>query len=356
MKHKKIKIFLGGYIDSTNAQNLNCLALANHLDKGQFEVYTLNLYSGNLKHKPVQGVHIFKCFNPHRISKYLGYLWGVWKCEIVYLPKREIMGWNMFWLKLFGKKSFSTVEGILDEKNMESVIESSGSYSKLIESFKGFDRLFSITKFLGIYNEKHHKIVSEEKPLYLGTNTTPFLNEDKTILKLENVIYIGRLFERKGIYDVLSIAEAFSQLQFHIVGDGDQKESILKIIEDKELKNIRVYGILDHVALGKLLKTIDLHILPSRSEGFPKVTLETAAAGVPSLVYSDYGATEWISHNQNGFVVKTRQEMLETIQSLIDKPELLRLNSKNAIALAKQFDWNIVVKQWELEISKLYNR
>ena len=33
---KKVKIFLGGYINYTNAQNLNCRALAIYLDKDKF--------------------------------------------------------------------------------------------------------------------------------------------------------------------------------------------------------------------------------------------------------------------------------------------------------------------------------
>ena len=147
----KIKVFLGGYVNTTNAQNLNCLALAKHLDKEKFEVYTLKLYSGNLKDPSIKGVHLFKCFYPHKLSKYLGYLWGIYKCDIAFLPKGEINAWNQFWLKLLNRKSFSTVEGILDEKNMASRIMSAGSYSKVVKSFKVFDRLFSITKFLGIY-------------------------------------------------------------------------------------------------------------------------------------------------------------------------------------------------------------
>jgi glycosyltransferase involved in cell wall biosynthesis len=354
LESKKIKIFLGAYINSTNAQNLNCRALANHLDKSKFEVFSLSVFSGNLNQLNIKGLKVFKCFRPLRVSKYFGHLWGLWHCDIAYLPKREIMGWNRFLLNLLRKKSFSTVEGILDEKNMESAMATRGNYTGVIKSFKGFDRLFSITKFLGKYNYENHGIISEEKPLYLGTNTEPFLNEGKTISKLEHIIYIGRLFERKGVYDVLSIAAKFPQLQFHIVGDGDQKEAILRKIEDKQLKNITIYGILDHANLGDLLTTMDLHILPSRSEGFPKVTLETAAAGVPSLVYSDYGAQEWITHHHNGFVVDTPEQMIETIQQLKESPELLQLNSKNAMALAKQFDWRMVIKEWEEEIIKLH--
>ena len=37
MKTKKIKVFLGGYVNCTNAQNLNCRALAKYLDKDKFE-------------------------------------------------------------------------------------------------------------------------------------------------------------------------------------------------------------------------------------------------------------------------------------------------------------------------------
>ncbi|MCF6173219.1 MAG: hypothetical protein L3J44_05485, partial [Campylobacteraceae bacterium] len=62
---KKIKVFLGAYINSTNAQNLNCLALAKHLDKTKFDVYTLELYSGNLQIEPMESVITFKVFYPH---------------------------------------------------------------------------------------------------------------------------------------------------------------------------------------------------------------------------------------------------------------------------------------------------
>ena len=40
MKTKKIKVFLGGYVNCTNAQNLNCRALAKYLDKDEAEYYT----------------------------------------------------------------------------------------------------------------------------------------------------------------------------------------------------------------------------------------------------------------------------------------------------------------------------
>ena len=45
---KKIKIFLGAFVNYQAAQNINCRSLSKHLDKDKFEVYhrlydTLNI-------------------------------------------------------------------------------------------------------------------------------------------------------------------------------------------------------------------------------------------------------------------------------------------------------------------------
>ena len=63
----KIKIFLGGYINYTNAQNLNCRDVARFLDKDKFDVFILSLYSGNLSKIDINGVRVFNCFYPYRI-------------------------------------------------------------------------------------------------------------------------------------------------------------------------------------------------------------------------------------------------------------------------------------------------
>lgn len=349
---KKIRIFLGAYINTTNAQNLNCLALARHLDKEKFDIYALELYSGNLDNPPVYGVKTFRCFYPHKISKYLGYLWGIYHCDVAYLPKGEIDGWNHFWLKRLGKKSFNTVEGILDPL----AIESAGGEKVAVDRYKAFEKLYSITNFMRTYNQQKYSIVSEEKILYLGTDIDTFLNETKQTSQLQNIVLIGNDLIRKGIDDYLTLAHYFPMLTFHIVGTGNGRIDVAQEIQKRNLENIVYHGGLTHSRLVELLQTIDLHLFPSRSEGFPKVTLETAAAGVPSLVYSDYGASEWITHRHDGFVVDTIDRMKETIEELIYSPVLLQTTSRNAIVLAKRFDWKVLIKNWEEMLLGLVQR
>ena len=354
---KKINIFLGGFINLTNAQNLNCLSLAKYLNKDKFNIYSLELYSGNLdsqKKAKIKGLKIFSCFYPAKISMYLGFLWGIYKCDIAYLPKRELWRWNHFLLNILNKKSFSTIEGIFDEENLKSAMIFD-SYHKFLKSKKIFNELYAITNFLAIFNKKNHNINFNPKTLYLGCEINKFKN---TIVKnkgLNKVIFIGRLEKRKGIYDFLEITSHFTDIEFIIFGNGPEKKAIEELIKKQKRTNIALMGLVNHYQLAKILEKIDLHILPSRSEGFPKVTLETAAAGVPSLVYSDYGANEWITHNKDGWIVKTIEEMIQIIKELKSKPKLLELNSNNARNMAEKFNWHRIIKEWEKEITNLYH-
>ena len=347
---KKIKVFLGGYINLSNAQNINCRSIASYIDKHNFEIYSLELYSGNLPSLKQDNLNIFKCFYPHRISKYLGYLWGIYKCDIAFLPKGECQGWNRLILNILRKKSFSTVEGILDEEAINNAISVHGNTKKVVKMYNFYKNLYSITRYMKSYNQTNLQIYSKDKILYLGSEVDYFLNSQKNIERLNDIILIGNDLLRKGIIDYVYLATQNPQLTFHVVGTGNGKIDLAAKIKEENINNLVYHGGLKHSELISLLEQIDLHILPSHSEGFPKVTLETAAAGVPSMVYSDYGAKEWIDDHENGFVVDTLEQMQEVLNELLVAPELLQSMSANAIDLAKRFDWKVLIKDWENEI------
>ena len=351
----KIKVFLGGFTNYTNAQNLNCRALAIHLDKHKFDIYTLELAGGKLLTvKNEAEVKIFNCFKPARISMYVGFLWGIWHCDIAYLPKGELWRFNRLLLKLFKKKSFSTIEVILDQDNLDAAIEVLGNYENVLTSKTFVTKTYAITNFLGQYNYERHKICVEPLALYLGCDTGSFMNSMVKSGELRKVVYIGRLKKRKGIYDFLNIAQHFPDLVFYIFGDGEENAAVEKYIAENKSGHIKLMGVANHATLSAYLKEADLHILPSRSEGFPKVTLETAAAGVPSIVYDDYGAQEWITNGVNGWVVKTVDDMISIINDLKNNPQKLQAFSREAIKLAISFDWEVRVKDWEEAIEQLY--
>lgn len=352
----KIKVFLGGFINVTNSQNLICKGLAENLDKSKFEIYTLEVYSGNLPSQTnTKNLNIFNCFKPFGISIYLGFLWGIYKCDVAFISKGEIWRFNKFVLKLLNKKSFNTIDGIYDEDNLKSAISILGNIENVFKSKSYVNKSYAITKFLGKYNFEQHKIIVEPKVLYLGCDLEIFKNRDKNFKNLKRIVYVGRLKQRKGIYDYLEIAKSFPDLIFYVFGNGEEKENIEKYLSANNINNIFIMGTANHIELSKFLKDVDLHILPSRSEGFGLVTLETAASSVPSILYGDYGVEEWVTHGKNGWIVNEVKEIKELINYLIKNPSVLKNVGTEARILAENFDWKIRILDWEFEIEKLFN-
>ena len=67
---------------ASNAQNLNCRSIAKNINKKQFRIKALISYSGDLNIPIIDEVEYISAFYPHRISKYIAYLKGIFWCDI----------------------------------------------------------------------------------------------------------------------------------------------------------------------------------------------------------------------------------------------------------------------------------
>ena len=352
---RKIKIFLSGIVNSTNAQNLNCLALARHLDKSRFEVRTLTVYSGDLSIERIEGVKYLPIRYPAKVWHPLQLIRGILWADVSYLCKPEYWKLQRWLVRTFRKKSFGTVEGVYTGLAKDRAIEAFGSETG-IRGFHEFrTKSYAITRSMVEKNKHLVGLSDQDGILYLGTDYEEFAVSKKDTHKLTDVVLIGADLKRKGIEDYLVLAKRFSSIRFHVAGGAVGGDDYKAQCERSGLKNVIFYGPVTHPQLKELLKVVQLHIFPSRAEGFPKVTLEAAAAGVPSLVYGDYGADEWITTGKDGFVAKTLDEMAAVVQDLLDHPKKIQPLSDNAREMAKRFDWKVQVKYWEREIERLAN-
>ena len=350
-----IKVFLGAYGNMTQAQCLNCRALALHLDRERFTVGVRTVYSGDLEDESIRELpqtRLFKVRYPARIWDPIQYIRGLLWCDIAYLPSPEHWKWVRRLLRFLGKKSFTTIEWVMSGVACDRAVGMFGSVGNIREFYFSTTKTFAITKAMIKKNTDAIALPEPDGVLYLGTDYDKFVAE-KHAEKLTDVVLIGADLKRKGIDDYLVLARRFPLITFQVAGGAVGGVDYKKQCADAGLCNVVFHGPVTHDRLKELLKSIQLHVFPSRAEGFPKVTLETAAAGVPSLVYGDYGADEWITTGKDGFVVSTLDEMADVIQRLIDYPELLQPLADNARELARRFDWKSLIKDWEREIEAI---
>lgn len=354
--NKKIKVFLGGYVNYLNAQNINCRALSEHLDKERFDVTTmLHWYQNANDFSKVSEVKYLQLRRPTKIWKYILYLRGIATSDVAYLPKGEIDGFCKKIAGLFRTKIFTTVEGMIDDLNISLCRMNQSERKKYINHFRIYEpHLYAITHYMADKVGKSRGYHFSKNVLYLGVNSDRFVCDRKERSGLKDIVFIGSTPSIKNVYDLFEAAKGNPDINFHIVGGNEIKEGKIEdYIATHNLNNITYHGRLDHTRLSELLREMDLMYFPSRSEGFPKVHLETACAGVPTLCYSDYGASEWITSWENGIVVDTKDEAFGAIARLKESPDTLRMLSKNAVELGKSFDWRNLIGSWEDEIERI---
>ena len=343
MHKNKTKIFLGAFLNVINAQNINCLSLAKHLDHDRFSVYALSLYSApNVKTK----ARLFNCFYPFRLSSFFGFIWGILICDIIYFPKHHSTPkWMLILSNILGRKLFTTIENNMCDIDKISMINTFGGRKNLFNYFKHVPNIFGITKFI-ISNAKCG-VKLEDQVLYLGVELDLFkyINRHNLI----NVVFVGSLKERKRVREFLKLANEFPKIKFNVIGDGIDSE----LLKFNASSNVIFFDHLEQDDLSFKFSKMDLLFLPSKSEGFPKVILEAAASGIPSIVYNDYGAQEWLCDNKNGFIVDNFVDVVDVINRLLNEDKLLSLVSNGAYNMSLDFDWKKQIKVWEKVIENL---
>jgi glycosyltransferase involved in cell wall biosynthesis len=119
------------------------------------------------------------------------------------------------------------------------------------------------------------------------------------------------------------VLERFPNAVFEIAGEGEQRAALEQLHTQLGLGDRFVLrgSVTDVPAF---LRSIDLAVLPSHSEGMSNALLEYIAAGLP-VVATDVGANaKLIEHGVSGLIVPPRDEsaLAEAVVRLLEDPSL----------------------------------
>lgn len=123
----------------------------------------------------------------------------------------------------------------------------------------------------------------------------------------DSFLFLGRLGQRKGAYDLVYAMKAVSEenpdIKLYMAGDGDVKQ-ISNLVKDLGLSDhIVVVGWTDSQKKISLLRKVSTVVLPSYNEGLPMAILEGMAAG-KAIISTTVGAIPEVIDRENGILIE----------------------------------------------------
>lgn len=144
-----------------------------------------------------------------------------------------------------------------------------------------------------------------------------------------NILLVGSLEQRYKGFDIA--LKAISKLSFrsecrvHLVGDGIVKNELIELVRELGMNEIvNFYGRIDRNRVLCMMEQMDLFLIPSRTEGLPRVLIEAMSKGLPAIGSNVGGIPElleeeWLfaSEDINGLsVLLEKMYILPSIKSI----------------------------------------
>ena len=178
------------------------------------------------------------------------------------------------------------------------------------------------------------------------------LRRDDTDLHL---VFLGNIFEQKGIFDLLRAMEGLSGVVLHIGGKGDTAR-MQQEIRNFGLENSVVYhGFVSGEEKEKLFQTGDVYVLPSYSEGLPVSILEAMSYAMPVIASRIGGIPDIIDESKTGLLITPGDitALRAAIMDLLNDKEKRMAMGRNAEKESKKYLPQCIEKELKALYEKL---
>jgi glycosyltransferase involved in cell wall biosynthesis len=158
---------------------------------------------------------------------------------------------------------------------------------------------------------------------------------------------VGRLVAEKGYREVFAAAREVHRRQpgarFVVAGpmDPDKADAITVAERDRAsaAAGVRFLGLYDEVE--RLYAAMDLYVLASHREGFPRSAMEAAAMGLPIVATDIRGCRQVVDHDRTGLLVPVRDPaaLTDAIGALVaDRERRTRMGAAARDKALAEFD------------------
>ncbi len=287
---------------------------------------------------------------------------------ISWLDKRKF---DIFVIGCYSTPTSMLAIEVLKLKNIPFVLNADGGFLKKDSKFK--------------YMLKKHFISSAKWWLSTGKSTTQYLchygankentftypftsiwekevlkkhltKEEKLAIRRELgingkkvAISVGQLIHRKG-YDLLLRAweKVDKEFELLIIGSGEDKESLEKLKEEKEIHSITFIDFKTKEELKKYYLAADIFILPTREDIWGLVVNEAMAYALPVITTDRcIAGLELINQGENGYLLKIDelQHLSSYVEAILENEKALYQIAQNNLEKIKEYTIENMAKE-----------
>ena len=293
-------------------------------------------------------------------------------CDVIHLHNFNIFPHFWIFLKIFIKRLFKM-------KAPRLIITPHGGFTpwwkefsisaKIIKKIyhKALGKFFLnhvVDKIIAVSEWEKNQLVKEDinaKKIVVIPNGVE--EEAYTIPKKEDsnlgrykpyILFIGRISRLKNLDFIIKSLKKINDINFIIAGPVHEESYYIylkDIIAQMNLQN-RVFfsGVVKGEPKYSLIDNALAVVLLSHNESEPIVIKEAMVRGKPVIVSNKSALPYIVKDNENGFVVSTEKEFIDSIKKLMTNKELINKIEKNNREFGKKWRWTIIAN----EILKVY--
>lgn len=249
---------------------------------------------------------------------------------------------NVFFVKvgkLFGKKVIMHMHCA----DFESYYNPSKHKQRIVDTINACDLYLVLSDSWKQYFESIG-VKSNIIKVLNNTITPPVTKRVKRSTDILNLLYLGVIGQRKGIYDILNALkdnkEMFEGKVVLRIGGNQEEEKLQACINEYGLQGmVKFEGFVSGEKKIECLNWADVYILPSFNEGLPIGILEAMSYRHPIISTPVGGIPDVVKDGVNGIMVKPGnvQEIAKAISAFVGDKKLVEEYGMHSIELVKPY-------------------
>lgn len=195
---------------------------------------------------------------------------------------------------------------------------------------------------------------------FLGVKPDPEIKSRYFKNNVFTVLYAGLIGIAQGVEVIIKAANILKErrdIRFYIIGDGVEKESLVRLAETLNLQNVTFIENQPKEKIATFLKNSDITIIPLKRASFadsvPSKLLESMAFGCPVILSASGESATIVERSESGLVTEpgNAEELAAAVLKLESNVGLRKQFSKNG----KQFiEKNFMRDKIAEEFEKLF--